>query len=275
MTRQRNLLLSLLLLLLLVPAATHAAPTAAQDQNEQLFEAARKGDVATVKALLDRGVDVNTKFRYGATALSYAADKGHLEVVKLLLERKADVNVKDTFYNATPIIWAADKGHAKVVEALIAAGAQGREEALQSGVRGGRLELVKVVLAAGKLDAEALSNALATATRAKHTEIAELLTKAGAVPPPAADFQVDAETLKTYAGTYKSPTGNDFNVALKDGKLVAGPASQPLILGAFDKTRFRPLELDGVTITFNVENNVVTGFTLKQGANTQVFRKVQ
>ncbi|HLL17088.1 MAG TPA: ankyrin repeat domain-containing protein [Pyrinomonadaceae bacterium] len=272
MTRQRNLLLSLLLLLLLpaMPAAL-----AAQDQKEELFDAARKGDAAAVKALLDRGVDVNTKFRYGATALSYASDKGHLEVVKLLLERKAEVNVKDTFYGATPIIWAAQKGHAKIVEALLAAGAEGREDALQIGAGEGNLELVKVVLAAGKLNAEALTGALSAATRAKHTEIVELLTKAGAVPPPAADFQVDAETLKTYVGTYKPAAGGDFTVALKDGKLVAGPASQPLVLGAFDKTRFRPLDIDGVLITFNVENNVVTGFTLKQGTNTQVFKKVQ
>jgi hypothetical protein len=271
MTRQRNLLLSLLLLLL--SAATQAA--FAQDQNEQLFEAARKGDAATVKALLDRGVDVNTKFRYGATALSYASDKGHLEVVKLLLERKADVNVKDTFYGATPIIWAAQKGHAKIVEALLASGAEGRDDALQIGAAEGQLELVKVVLAAGNLKAEALSGALAAATRAKHTEIAELLTKAGAVPPPAADFQVDAETLKTYVGTYKPAAGSDFTVALKDGKLVAGPVGQLLTLGAFDKTHFRPMEIDGVTIDFNVENNAVTGFTLKQGASTQVFKKVQ
>jgi hypothetical protein len=272
MTRQRKFLLSLLLLLLM-PAATPSA--SAQNQNEELFDAARKGDAAKVKALLDRGVDVDTKFRYGATALSYASDKGHLEVVKLLLERKASVNVKDTFYGATPIIWAAEKGHAKIVEALLASGAEGREDVLQIGAAGGQLELVKVVLAAGKLNAEAMSAALSAATRGKHTEIAELLTKAGAVPPPAADFQVDAETLKTYAGTYKPATGGDFTVALKDGKLVAGPASQPLTLGAFDKTRFRPLEFEGVTITFNVENNVVTGFTLKQGTNTQVFKKVQ
>lgn len=271
MTHQRKILLSLLLFLL--SATTQSVP--AQAQSDELFDAARRGDVAAVKALLDRGVDVNTKFRYGATALSYASDKGHLEVVKLLLERKADVNVKDTFYGATPIIWAAEKGHAKIVEALLASGAQGRDSALQIGASGGNLELVKVVLAAGGLKAEALSVALSAATRAKHTEIAELLTKAGAVPPPAADFQVDAETLKTYTGTYKSPAGNDFNVALKDGKLVAGPPTQPLTLGAFDKTRFRPMDLDGVTITFNVENNVVTGFTLKQGENTQVFKKVQ
>ena len=269
MTRQRNLLLSLFFLLAALQISF------AQDAGDELFNAARRGDAAAVKALLDRGVDVNTKFRYGATALSYASDKGHLEVVKLLLERKANVNVKDTFYGATPIIWAAQKGYAKIVEALLDAGAEGKEDALAIGASGGHLELVRMLLAKGGFKAETLTDALAAATQGKHTEIADVLTKAGAVPPPKADFQVDAETLKTYVGTYKPPSGNDFTVALKDGKLVAGPAGQQITLGAFDKTNFRPMEFEGVRITFNVENGIVTGFTLKQGSTTQVFKKVQ
>ncbi|HEV2800531.1 MAG TPA: ankyrin repeat domain-containing protein [Pyrinomonadaceae bacterium] len=272
MTRQRNLLLSLLLVFL--SAATPAA-FAQEELNDQLFEAARKGDAATVKSLLDRGVDVNSKFRYGATALSYAADKGHLEVVKVLLERKADTNVKDTFYGATPIVWAAQKGHAKIVEALIAAGAEGREDALQIGAGGGHLELVKVVLAAGNLKAEALTGALSAATRAKNAEIADLLTKAGAVPPPKADFKVDAETLNSYVGTYKLESGAEFNAVVKDGVLIIGPPGQQLTLDAFDKLNFRPREFDGVTVTFNVDNGVVTGFTTKRGTNTQVFKKIK
>ena len=269
MTHQRNLLLSLLLIL----STLHVA--FAQDAKDELFNAARRGDAAAVKSLLDKGVDVNTKFRYGATALSYAADKGHLEVVKLLLERKADPNVKDTFYGATPIIWAAQKGHAKIVEALLERGAEGKDDALAIGASGGHVELVKVVLASGGLKAESLSGALAAAERAKSAEIVELLKKAGAIPPPKADFQVDAETLNSYAGTYKADNGPEFTVALKDGKLLAGPSGQQATLGAFDKTHFRPLEFDGVSITFNVENGAVTGFTLKQGTNTQVFKKVQ
>lgn len=48
----------------------------AQDSPEkQFWAAARRGDAAQVKALLDQGVDVNTKFRYDATALSYASDR--------------------------------------------------------------------------------------------------------------------------------------------------------------------------------------------------------
>lgn len=268
MTRQRNLLLSLLFLLATFDFAF------AQDLSDELFNAARRGDAATVKSLLDRGVDVNTKFRYGATALSYAADKGHLEVIKVLLERKADVNVKDTFYKATPIVWAAQKGHAKVVEALLAAGAEGKDDVLGIGASTGHLEIVRIALAIGGFKPETLSESLAAAEQGKHAEIAELLKKAGALPPPKADFQVDAETLKTYVGTYKPANGAEFTIALKDGKLVAGPTGQLLTLGAFDKTNFRPLEFEGVKLSFNVENGVVTGFTLKQGGNTQVYKKV-
>jgi ankyrin repeat protein len=57
--------------------------------------------------LLDDGIDVNTTFRYGATALSFASDRGNVDVVKLLIDRGADVNVTDTFYKATPLTWAS------------------------------------------------------------------------------------------------------------------------------------------------------------------------
>src|SRR6185436_9690723 len=101
--------LALMALVLLCPLTASA-----QDKNEEFFAAARKGDAAAVKALLDKGVDVNAKTRYGATALSYACDKGHVEVVKLLIERGADVNVKDTFYGEVPLGWALSHGHVAV-----------------------------------------------------------------------------------------------------------------------------------------------------------------
>ena len=93
--------LALMALVLLCPLCASA-----QDRREEFFAAARKGDTAAVKVLLDNGVNVNAKTRYGATALSYACDKGHMEVVKLLIDRGADVNSKDTFYGEVPLGWA-------------------------------------------------------------------------------------------------------------------------------------------------------------------------
>src|SRR5262245_32710088 len=95
----RSIMLSVLVVLL--PAVVYA-----QDTNEEFFAAARKGDVAAVKAMVEKGTDINARTKYGATALSYACDKGHVELVKYLLDHGADVNVKDTFYGEVTLGWA-------------------------------------------------------------------------------------------------------------------------------------------------------------------------
>jgi hypothetical protein len=58
----------------------------ALDQEEDLRESARRGDLDKAKALLDAGVPVDAKNRYGATALFFAADKA-LPLIQLLIER--------------------------------------------------------------------------------------------------------------------------------------------------------------------------------------------
>ena len=101
MTRAQRIVSTVLVFL---SAATAPGQSSAPGYKaEALWEAARKGDATTVGKLLDEGVDVNTKYRYGATALSYACDRGNIEVVKVLLAHGADVNVEDTFYHATPL----------------------------------------------------------------------------------------------------------------------------------------------------------------------------
>src|ERR1044071_10444665 len=131
-----------------------------QELNDQLFEAVRKGDVAAVTAALDRGADVNAKFRYGTTALFKAAERGHTEVAKVLLDRGADVKVKDTFYGATAMSWALDNKHVGVVRLILEKSTDDIEDVLLAGTREGNEELVKVALDRGGAKPESLTVAL-------------------------------------------------------------------------------------------------------------------
>lgn len=261
-----------LFVLLIIPVAASAQENK-QQLNDQLYEAARSGNAAAVTALLDKGADVNAKFRYGATVLFKAAERGHADIVKLLLARGADASVKDTFYGATAMSWALDGKHVEVVRALLEKDASSVDDVLMTGVREGNATLVEIALARGTAKPETLSAALAAALGDKEkSAIAEMLKKAGALPPP----EVDAATLQSYVGKYKNEQALEITFTFADGKLFAAVATQaPLVLMALDKTTFRPTAFDGLQITMNIEGGKVTGFTLKQGTTTQIFKRLE
>jgi ankyrin repeat protein len=121
--------------------------------DRELIAAARAGDADEVRALLDRGADVDGRDANGATALVAAAYGNHVEVARLLAEAGADVNAKDETeqsayliatsevgddvalldlalehgakvnakdsYNGTGLIRAAERGHAAIVGRLL------------------------------------------------------------------------------------------------------------------------------------------------------------
>jgi hypothetical protein len=243
-----------------------------QELNDQLFEAVRKGDAAAVTAALDRGADVNAKFRYGMTALFKAAERGNADVVKVLLDRGVDVKVKDTFYQMTAMTWALDNNHTAIVRLLLQKNGDDVDNVLVTGTREGNEELVKVALERGGASQPTLTAALAMATAdEKKATIADLLKKAGAQPP----MELDAATLQTYAGKYRGDPGPEISVTLKDGKLFAFLGRDSYQLMALDKATFRPIAFAGVTLTFNSEADKITTMTLKQGTNTQQLKRVE
>ena len=257
---------------LLVVLVQQTPSPSKQELNDQLFEAVRKGDAAAVTAALDRGADVNAKFRYGTTALFKAAERGNAAVAKILIDRGADVKVKDTFYNATAMTWAIDGDHWDVVRLLLAKDADAVDDVLMAGVRGSNEELVKMALERGGIKPENLTVALImSSAEPKSAGIAEMLKKAGAKPP----FEVDAATIQSYAGKYKGEPGPEITIAAKEGILFAsGLGRGELRLMPLEKTTFRPLAFGGVTLTFNVEGGKVTGMTLK-GQNTTQLKRLE
>ena len=243
-----------------------------QELNDQLFEAVRKGDAAAVTAALDKGADVNAKFRYGTTALFKAAERGHTEVAKILLDRGADVKIKDTFYGATAMTWALDNKHFGVVALLLEKGGGDVDEVLTQGARENNVDLVKVALNKGGASASTLTAALESATaNPEAAPIVEMLKKAGAQPA----LKVDAAILQTYTGKFRGEPGPEVSITLKDGKLFATLGRDAYALMALDQTTFRPIAFSGVTLVFNRTGEKVTSITMKQGPNNGELKRVE
>ena len=91
---------------------------------EPMYWAAMENHVPLARALLESGVDVNAKMRWGegsTSALWHACDAGSPAVVKLLIEAGADVNVSCD--QETALDNAARKGFTVIVAMLLKAGA--------------------------------------------------------------------------------------------------------------------------------------------------------
>lgn len=265
-----KLVVILFCLVALLPARI-ASQTDTPNLNEQMWEAARAGNATLVAALLDKGADVNAKFRYGTTALFKAAERGHVEVVKLLLARGADASVKDTYYGATAMTWALDNKHVGVIQALLEKDPASASDVLSTGVSQGNEDLVRVALATPGLKAEALTAALAAAEQNKEAPaIAEMLKKAGATPP----LQVEPAVLQSYAGTYKMSDGNEMSLRIQEGKLFAHFGGRPFLLIALEKTLFRPVAFEGLTLSFAMEGDKAKSVTIKQLNSENVFVRV-
>lgn len=65
------------------------------DTGTPLIQAARLGDLAEVRQLLDEGADINAADKAGKTALMHASEKGQSTSVVLLLDRGALFELED------------------------------------------------------------------------------------------------------------------------------------------------------------------------------------
>ncbi len=106
-----------LCLMTLMLAAAPASPVA---------DAAERGDVGAVRALLKQGADVNAAQGDGTTALHWAAEGGHVEMARMLIYAGADLEAVTRIGKYTPLHLASRAGRAPVVETLLKAGANPR-----------------------------------------------------------------------------------------------------------------------------------------------------
>jgi outer membrane protein assembly factor BamB len=246
--------------------------------NEELWDAARAGDVARVARALDQGADVNSGNRYRAGALFFAADRGHTEVVKLLLDRGADINAQDTFYKFRPIMLALGNGHVDTVRLLLERGSSGASEALLTSIQRKSVPLATAALASKELTAADARTALAAAKRASAADIVPLIEKKIAAMPTesaAAAVNVPVATLQRYVGRYANDTGVSISVALSNGQLMATlPKQEPLTLVATSDSAFNVAEASGVSVTFVGRGGIIERMVVTTPGGTQNYGRV-
>jgi len=88
-----------------------------------LHEAIEHWDLATVKALIEAGADLEAVDRWGRTPLVRAIWPGQVKFAATLIAGGVDVNGQ-AGYGSTPLHLAVHRAAGKIVEALIAAGAK-------------------------------------------------------------------------------------------------------------------------------------------------------
>lgn len=255
------------------PARAPAAIT------EELWNAARAGDVARVTKALEGGADIEGKTRYGATALTFAADKGHLEVVKLLLDRGADANAQDTFYRFRALDMALMNDHNAVAVLLLERGSKGAGAALMGAVQGGNVAIARAALASPDITVTNLTAALGAARRNGNAEIVALIEKKTAGMPaekagPA--VAIAPSVLQSYVGSYRNDTsGLTLTIALNGGQLTsARPGQPPLTLVPTSQTTFTLVEIEGLTLAFAGRGGLTESLVLTQNNNSQTLLRV-
>jgi outer membrane protein assembly factor BamB len=241
--------------------------SAANEKNEEFWNAVKRGETEKVQRFLAEGVDVNAKNRYGATALSFAADKGHVEIARVLIDKGADINVKDTFYQSTPLEWAVFNNHSEIVRLLLSQGATGAANAIVAAIHNKDAAMVKLILEHGKVKPEELTEPLQTAMQLQDQPIIDALKGAGAAIPTEPQVAIPEDVLKSYAGAYKNEAGNDVTILVKDKAvtLQTSAAEDPLPMNPVDITTFKG---GGISIQFFSKENKVAGFIVQRPNGT-------
>ena len=127
-------------------------PSAAS--KSEVADAAARGDIAAVRALVAQKADVNAPQADGATALHWAVFKGNKEIADMLLRAGANPKAANR-EGSTPLWLASVNGDAAMIEALLAAGADPNETLplgrtpLMTAARTGNVAAMKVLVDRG------------------------------------------------------------------------------------------------------------------------------
>ena len=153
-----------------------------------LVDAARNGDRDALRALLQKGANVNAAEADGTTALHWASYRDDVESADLLIRAGAHVSAANDL-GATPLWTAAQNGSEAMVRRLLSAGANPNaailagETPVMAASRSGKPVVVEQLIARGaNVNARAARSqtALMWAVSQKHPDVVKVLLAHGA-----------------------------------------------------------------------------------------------
>ncbi len=104
------------------------------DPEAAVLEAARQGDLSSLQALVDEGVDVNVAHGDGMTPLHYASERRDVEMARFLVTAGADVGARTRIGEYRPLHLAGRGGSGEIVGLLLEAGADPNAATTNTGV---------------------------------------------------------------------------------------------------------------------------------------------
>jgi ankyrin repeat protein len=165
---------------LVVACIATIAGQSQDDSHDRLYSAIRANDLSQIKALLDKGANVNAEAPDGVTPLMAAAEIGSVEAMKMLIDRRADVNAQNG-YGSTALMWSVTDP--KKVRLLLDHGAD-----VNTASRSGRTALI--IASFTNPSAEAVRMLLAKGANV------QVMDQRKATPLNAATFGNDTATIR-------------------------------------------------------------------------------
>jgi len=120
--------------------------------DKTLIQSAYKGNLEEVKAMVEKGADVNLADTKGRTPLLFATYNKHFSIVEFLVSNDADVNLKDGD-NQTALMYASRRSNNNLATFLLNNGAEVNVRSKKRGITAlmlasakDNVELVQVLL---------------------------------------------------------------------------------------------------------------------------------
>ncbi len=239
-------------------------------------DAAMKGDIAAVGALIQQKADMNAPQSDGATAIQWAAYRNDLPLAEVLIGAGANIKAANR-EGATPLYLASLEGSAAMIRRLLEAGADANEVGPQGetplmlAARSGSLDAIKLLL-----DYKARINAkdklrgttpLMWAVEQSHPAAVKLLIERGADVKASADPDAGGKPRNNLANPKAQRQNSFFGAGFGGGKAAtpgAGPqASSPPAKPPAPKRS--AAEVADALREAGVDPDLLTGFGLDLG----------